>query len=145
MPAPVRVGHGSTGTETNQTLQRTPRWWCLPRRNDQSTVLLARNDQRHVGPIVLRHQPNAVDPFAVFQDELAALVFVDRPGNAVGKQPVADGARGDGVVIPAVRSAGCSPLRLTNRTAPCWVRRRWHPRRVAPRTPSGCPRSVPAG
>jgi hypothetical protein len=38
----------------------------------------------------LWNQPNAVDPLAAFLDELAALVFVDRPGNAVRGTPVVD-------------------------------------------------------
>src|SRR5262249_12090202 len=33
------------------------------------------------------------DPLAVFQHELAVLVFGDRPGNAVGEQPVAHSLR----------------------------------------------------
>jgi hypothetical protein len=34
-----------------------------------------------------------VNPLAICQDELAALVVVDWPGNAVREEPVADGAR----------------------------------------------------
>src|SRR5262249_41760707 len=61
----------SPTTVRNGQHRRIPRWWWLPRRNDPSTVLPARNDQRHVGPVPLRHQPHAVDPLAIFLNELA--------------------------------------------------------------------------
>jgi hypothetical protein len=51
--------------------------------------LRARHDQRRIGPAVLRQQPNAVNPLAVLKDELATLVFIDRPGEAVREKPVA--------------------------------------------------------
>jgi hypothetical protein len=35
----------------------------------------------------VRHQPHAVNPLAVNLDELAGLVCVDGPGNAVGEKP----------------------------------------------------------
>ena len=52
---------------------------------------LPHNDRR-IGQVLVGHQPHPVNALAVFLDELAALVFVDRPGNAVGEKPVADGS-----------------------------------------------------
>jgi hypothetical protein len=46
------------------------------------------HNDRRIGAL-LGHQPHAVNPLAVFLDELAALVLVDGPGNAVREKPVA--------------------------------------------------------
>jgi hypothetical protein len=69
----------------------------VPRR-PLSPALPAFHDHRRIGVVFLGQQPNAVDLLAVFQDELAALVFVDGPGNAVREKSVADGPRAHGIL-----------------------------------------------
>jgi hypothetical protein len=41
------------------------------------------------GPVLLGHQPRAVNALAVLLNELAAFVLVDRQGNAVREMPAA--------------------------------------------------------
>src|SRR5262245_34851572 len=51
------------------------------------------DDHRRIGLVFLGHQPNAVDPLAILREELAAVGFVDRAGNAVGEPSLADDMR----------------------------------------------------
>src|SRR5262249_29564231 len=66
------------------------------------------HDHRRIGLVVLGHQPHAVHPLAAVLDELAALVLVDGPGNAVREKPMADGPRVHGF-FP------CLPARCSGR------------------------------
>src|SRR5262249_39706813 len=98
-----------------------------------------------VRPISLRHQELAVNPLAAFLDELAALVFIDWPGNAVGEQPVADDPRGHGVANPRIPSQGRFPIRSASPFPPSPGWRRRCPWSAAPRNPQRALRSPRLG
>ena len=108
------------------------------------------HDQWRIGPVPLRHPPHAIDPLAVFHDELAALVFVDGPGNAVREQPVADGARvrarGDprpvGPIDPLMDRKPPGPKADQKRKGKAPVTGRWCQAVATPPTTGGPTRTV---
>jgi hypothetical protein len=74
---------------------------------------------RRVGLVLFRHQPHAVDPLAVFLDELAALVLEDGPGaRSAGGKPgrilLAGRAAGDDVPRSPVGSVAKTGAMLDN-------------------------------